>query len=94
MKKLIVMVIGVLLVLPTASVLYAWVGGGALGSALCLLLGVVTYMCVANVVGLVVEGYEWIKYRKVRVEEPQPIRVPEYTAYEIDWTKINKDDRL
>lgn len=64
MKQTIIIVLAVVLVIPTASVLYALAGGGTLGTILCMLLGVVAYLSVGFLVGLVVEAYEWIKYRK------------------------------
>lgn len=93
-RNTISMLLAILLVIPIAPVLYALLGGGLVGSVACLLLGVVTAACMIRAVNGTVEVYNWIKHRNVHIEEPKPMPVPQHTAYEIDWTKITKDDRL
>lgn len=93
-RNTITMVLGLLLAVPLAPFLYALLGGGVVGGAACLLLGIVASAASRRAVNGVVEGYNWYKYRDVYIEEPAPMRVPKHTAYEIDWTNINKGDKL
>lgn len=63
-RNTITMLLGLLLVVPVAPVLYTLVGGGLVGLVACFLLGVVASAAMRRAVNGVVEGYNWTKLNK------------------------------
>ena len=78
-RNTITMLLGLLLAIPVAPVLYALVGGGLTGFVACFLLGMVASAAMRRAVNGVVEGYNWVRYRN---------------AYENDWTTADKSGKL
>lgn len=58
-RNIITMLLGLLLAIPVAPVLYVFMGGGLMGFVACFLLGIVASAAMRRAVNGVVEGYNW-----------------------------------